>query len=424
MSERPAYDKWYYCYLPIGIANGATSLLIVLFAYQLGANVGQIGLIAAASSLSSVPAYMIWGSLSDRIKRRKPFVILGFVGMAICLILMGISDNVPDYFIANLLFGFLSSASAPVATILVIETAKKDQWAKRIAAFSQIGGIGWVAGLALGAIWLQFEMLNMPLDNAMRALFILGAALALISSIGAWKWIKEPRKKIIAKPIALEEHLYVTIERLKYIPLRMLHFFEPRTYLAHSHKFNRPLLLYLGCIFLLFAGFTAFYAFFPIFLADEIGLRSSEIFVIYIAAQLTSVVFYTRVAKIVTEKGSKKTQILGAGARSILFPSFLILALFQLPIAATFLIIAVLHAIVGLCWALINVSGSMIVSNLSPENLRGNAFGAYNAVQGFGAIAGPIAGGMVAQFFGYSAGFFCASGFIICGIIILIRLRV
>lgn len=198
MGQSAASDKWYYCYLPNGIANGATSLLIPLFAKELGASVGQVGIIAAASSLASIPAFMLWGHLSDRMKKRKPFVVLGFLGMALTLFLMGISAGVNDYYLSNLLFGFLVAASAPVATVLMIETAAKDQWAKRIAVFSQIGGIGWVSGLAVGMIWLQIDFHGLTLGEEMRALFIIGAALALLSAVVAWRWIKEPVEKLRA----------------------------------------------------------------------------------------------------------------------------------------------------------------------------------------------------------------------------------
>jgi len=423
MSKFAASDKWYFSFLPAGIANGSTSLLIALFAKELGANVGQVGLIAAASSLASVPAYMLWGNLSDRMKRRKIFVMAGFLGMAVCLFLMGISSDIPNYFIANLLFGFLSAASAPVATVLVIEMAAQENWAKRIALFSQVGGTGWVAGLALGAIWLQFGFFNTTLNEDMRILFMMGTGLSLLSVLLAWKWIQEPENKISDRPLHPPEHHFITVERLKYIPQRMVHVFYLRAYIRHPHKFNRTLHAYLLCIFLLFAGFTAFYAFFPIFLIEEVGLPSSHIFLVYIASQFTSVISYTKVGRWVIQKGSKKTQLLGSVARAILFPSFLAVALLDLPIIATLAIIIVLHAMVGLCWALINVSGSMIVSNLAPENVRGHAFGAYNAMQGFGSIGGPVIGGLVCQFFGYPAGFLCASGFVLAGIVVLLRLK-
>jgi len=424
MSRSAASDNWYYCYLPNGIANGATSLLIPLFAKNIGANVGQVGLIAAVASLASIPAFVLWGHLSDRMKRRKPFILLGFLGMALTLMLMAMCSTVGDFYLVNMLFGFLVAASAPVATVLMIETVSKDQWAKRIAAFSKIGGIGWVSGLVLGAIWLQMDLDNLTLGDEMKALFVIGALLALVSGIVAWKLIKEPADKIVKRPDHLHEHHFITVERLRYIPMRMLHVLKIKGRAKEGHAFSKSLYIYLICIFLLFSGFTAFYAFFPIFLVDEMGMQSSAIFLVYIASQATSVAFYTKVSGWVKEKGSKKTQLIASGARTVLFPSFLAVAIFNIDPVIALAMILVLHSLVGLCWAMINVSGSMIVSNLASSEIQGEAFGAYNAVQGFGSIAGPIAGGLICQFMGYTAGFLSASLFILLGIIVLIRLRV
>jgi len=424
VSKGAASDKWYYCYLPNGIAGGATSLLIPLFAKELGASVGQVGIIAAASSLSSIPAFMLWGHLSDRLKRRKPFVLLGFLGMALCLFLMGVSGGVQDYYLSNLLFGFLVAASAPVATALVIETAARDQWARRIAAFSQVGGIGWVAGLTLGAVWLGIDFYGMAIGSEMRALFIIGAALAVLSAIVAWRWIEEPAEKLTDRPTYPPEHHFITVEKLKYLPLRMLHRFEFWKRRKEGHRYGKSLSIYLFCIFLLFAGFTAFYAFFPIFLADEVGLPSMEIFIVYIASQATSVAFYTRVGKWVQERGSKRMQIVGSGVRTVLFPTFLVVVFFHLDPVVALVVMTVLHSVIGLCWALINVSGSMIVSSLAMPGMQAEAFGAYNAVQGFGSIAGPLAGGLTCEYFGYPAGFIVTSLFILLGILILVKLKV
>jgi MFS family permease len=77
------------------------------------------------------------------------------------------------------------------------------------------------------------------------------------------------------------------------------------------------------------------------------------------------------------------------------------------------------HGLVGLCWAAINVAGSTIVSELAPVGDRSGVLGAFNAVQGFGAILGPLTGGLVAHVFGFAAGIFAASAFIVVGALLL-----
>src|SRR5881628_2182572 len=182
-------QKWFYAYLPNGLAGGATSPLIPLFTRVLGGSVADVGAVAAASSIASVPAFIGWGNWSDRLHRRS------------ALLLMGLSRDVPDFYLANLLAGVLGAASAPVGTVLILETTKREGWAARIAVFSRIGGIGWITGLLLGVVWLEVAPLGE--GGEMRALFVIGSALALLSGLLAWRWIGEPREKIERKRVDL-----------------------------------------------------------------------------------------------------------------------------------------------------------------------------------------------------------------------------
>ena len=102
MTERKA-DRWYYSFLPFNVAGGSTSPLIPLFVTEgLAGNVAQVGIISAISSLASVPANIIWGNLSDTLKKRKIFVLIGFIGLAIPLLLMGLSTDIQTYYLTSI----------------------------------------------------------------------------------------------------------------------------------------------------------------------------------------------------------------------------------------------------------------------------------------------------------------------------------
>src|SRR2546428_6041491 len=194
-------QKWFYAYLPNGMAGGATSPLIPLFTRILGGSVADVGAVAAASSIASVPAFIGWGNLSDRLHRRKAFVLVGFLGTAVSLLVMGMSRNVPDFYLANLLAGVLGAASAPVGTVPILETTQREGWASRIAVFSRIGGIGWITGLVLGVAWLEVAPLGE--SGEMRSLFVIGAALALLSGVLAWRWIGDPAETMERRKLDL-----------------------------------------------------------------------------------------------------------------------------------------------------------------------------------------------------------------------------
>ncbi|HEY5605992.1 MAG TPA: MFS transporter, partial [Thermoplasmata archaeon] len=409
-------DRWFYAYLPNGMAGGATSPLIPLFTRILGGSVADVGAVAAASSLASVPAFMGWGTLSDRLRRRKVFLLIGFLGLAVSLFAMGLSRSVADFYLANLLVGVLGAASAPVGTVIILETTKEKDWAARIAVFSRIGGIGWVTGLVLGAVWL----VALPLSeaSAMRGLFFVGAALAFLSAALAWRWLDEPEEKVERRHITFVDQHW-RVERLRYLPMRLLHLLDFRNHIGGSLRHSPVLYRYLATVFLLFCGFTAFYAIFPVYLRDKAGLSTLHVFLVYIAGQVVSAFAYGRVGRWVQAHGGRRVQAYASAGRAMLFPMFLLLPLLPGGVVVALGVAMLIHALVGLCWAAINVGGSTVVSGLARPDERSGVLGAYNAVQGFGAILGPIAGGTLAHLFGFASGFFAASAFIVTALAML-----
>jgi len=421
--DRTDGSHWFYSYLPQGVAGGATSTLIPLFAYALGGSLLTVGIIAAATSLASVPAFILWGSLSDRTARRKVFLLIGFLGSGIALFAMALCGTMSQFYLANLLAGFWGAASGPAGTVLLMETSKRAEWPSRLALVSRIGAIGWVAGLGLGIAWLVIGpgLLSAELSS-MRALFVIGAALGLLSGLLVQIWTREPAVRVDRRDVHLAD-VHARIERGRYLPIRIIHFINPLDW-RRKVRLPHALRMYLVCVFLMFGGFTAFYGFFPIFLKQSYGLGSPEIFAVYIASQATSIAVYPRVGRWVSARGDRSTQLYAAVGRSMLFPSFLLVGIAALPYGARLGAAIALHAGVGLCWALINVAGSTLVSRLAPENGRAEAFGTYNAVQGFGSILGPLLGGFAAQYLGYAMAFGTSVGLILAGCAILAATRV
>jgi len=205
--------------------------------------------------------------------------------------------------------------------------------------------------------------------------------------------------------------------------MRVLHLLDIREHLGRSRKYSAALYRYLATVFLLFSGFTAFYAIFPVYLRDVAGLSTAQIFAVFIASQAASAIAYGRVGGWIRARGGRRVQLVASAGRAILFPAFLALPLFPWGAVGTFVLILVFHGLVGLCWAAINVAGSTIVSELAPSGERSGVMGAFNAVQGFGAILGPLTGGFVAHLFGFSAGIFASTVFVVAGILLLAASR-
>jgi MFS family permease len=62
---------------------------LAVYAYQqLGANLVQVGLLSALPMLASSVTQPYWGRLSDRIRKRKLFIVLGETIAGIAYLLM------------------------------------------------------------------------------------------------------------------------------------------------------------------------------------------------------------------------------------------------------------------------------------------------------------------------------------------------
>ncbi len=424
MTDRKT-DRWYYSFLPFNVAGGSTSPLIPLFLSEgLGGNVAQVGIISAISSMASVPANIIWGNLSDTLKRRKVFVLIGFIGLAIPLLLMGLSMDIGTYYLANFILGGISAAAAPVGTVLVLESFDRKEWGKRLGDFSRVGGIGWLLGLTIGTIWLN--MMNGDGSiMAMRTLFIAAAFLALLSVVLAWKWVKEPKAKIERKDLANEVKIpLISFERGRYTPTRVLHVIKISAKNLNPRNFPGNLKTYYVVMFLAFTGFLTFYVGLPIFLSQQLHLSLSEVFIVYVASSTVSAITYSQAGKWSSRIGCKRLQQISFGGRIILFPSMFLVTGLNLDLVSLILVLCVMHGLIGFCWANLSVAANVLVSNMSYCDFRTESLGMYCSIQGIASVVGSLLGGFLANYFGYLDTFLVASAFVIVAFVLLTLLNV
>ncbi|MDD1743020.1 MAG: MFS transporter [Methanomassiliicoccales archaeon] len=390
----------------------------------LGGNVAQVGIISAISSMASVPANIIWGNLSDTLKQRKVFVLIGFIGLAIPLLLMGLATDITTYYLANFILGGISAAAAPVGTVLVLESFDKKEWGKRLGDFSRVGGIGWLLGLTIGTIWLNF-MVGDGAITAMRMLFIGASLLALLSVVLAWKWVKEPKAKIERKDLAnVIKVPFISFERGRYTPTRVLHVIKISAKNLNPRNFPRNLKIYFVVMFLAFTGFLTFYVGLPIFLSQQLHLSLSEVFIVYVASSTVSAITYSQAGKWSSRIGSKRLQQISFAGRIILFPSMFLVTLLDLDLISLILVLCVMHGLIGFCWANLSVAGNVLVSNMSYCDFRTESLGMYCSIQGIASVAGSLLGGFLANYFGYLDTFLVASGFVIIAFVLLTLLNV
>ncbi len=390
----------------------------------------QVGLITAATSMASIPAFIVWGNLSDHLHRRKLFIIEGFAGLAVSMGMMWLSVDFAMFLLANFLLGLLYAASAPAGTALLIEQTSREQWAEYLGRFSKMDGAGYLIGLTAGAAWFTFFAST---AESMRMFFVLATAFAVSSAVVALLLVNDSRSRkgsAHLRPHSSHWNEAAGIplhfsERAKYIPSRIgavIRLAGPSA--SERKEIGRNLWTYY-CVTALFStGFTAFYVVFPNYLSTNLGTRfgigESFIFLIYIGSSLTSTLTYGKVSAMARRNGEGRLQAAAASARVMIIPTFFLAAVSLRTSGEVLAAMLLLNALMGFCWAIISVTGQSMVASMAGPHVRGEAIGIYNSATGAGAIAGAMIGGVVSQFAGYFNDFIVSSALVASGVLLLL----
>jgi len=397
--------RWYWAFVLANAAMGAASPLLPLYAYFLGATAGGVGTLTAVGSVMSVVGSLMWGRVLDSTPRRRLFVSLGFLGVALAYLVLPLITSLPQLFLVNGWAAFSWMAGASVSFLLVLSRFSRDQWEKEIARFNVYCGVGWTLGLVVGAGWTSLVVRWLGEGWALQSLGLIVAALSLSAIVVALREIREPqagsqaaslRDVVVSMGNFLYErfrtgpiHLYEAIR-----PSQLVRFMQGRT------AFGPDLVLVYYSALLAFIGFAMVFAPFPVFVRQALGWPSALVFALSVAHHGVSVVAFGWARRAVARWGHRPAAALALLGRAGIFVGFALAT----PVTARW-ILPVLWGVAGATWAFFQLSVTAIVSRLSPHGLHGQALGTYNAVAGLGHVLGALAGGFVADFIGFRAAF-------------------
>jgi MFS family permease len=153
------------------------NLLVALFgSRELGLSPTLISAVVIASGLASVPAFLVGGRLSDRFGRRSVGVGLSLVTAVLAALTFGGSR--PAYWVGNLGWSFLASASVPVFGAWFGELFPTRARATSESVSSVAAALGGAAGFQV--VGLLQPRLGLGLSLALPAVAALVAACLLL----------------------------------------------------------------------------------------------------------------------------------------------------------------------------------------------------------------------------------------------------
>ncbi len=346
------------------------------FTSVLKAGAASLGLVEGIADGASNIIKIYSGQLSDRIKRRRIFIFIGY-GMSVAIR--------PFYMI-------MGSVAGVLGLRVVDRIGKGVREAPRdviISVSSQAGEMGRsfgyhramdTAGGILGPLAAYLILSRWP--GGFNTIFIAAFFIGLI----AFATIFFVKDVVIARDGA------------------GVRIFSLKTFRSFSPRFK----WYLVAIFIFSIGSLP--SALLLLQTTNIGLTIASIPLYYMVYSISFTLFSYAAGKLSDKIGTSRVLAFGY---AILALSYLALITSSTPLTLGFS-----FAIMGLFSACTDSTQRAFVAKTTPEYERGTAYGMYNAIVGFGVMISGIVGGYLWQAFGPTSALFAAEAVVIIGLVV------
>ncbi len=410
MTPSQGKDRWFLSYFPMNTSAGISSPLAPLFITEvLAGGIIDYSVYVIASSIATILGLLVWGGLSDRMGKRRIFVLIGFISLAVTSVLFAISFSTAYFITISFLSGFFGSAATPVSSILIMELTERKDWSMKISKFSMYNSYGNIAGVVFASVFSGI----FPNVFLLRYLYLFSFAFYVVSAVMGYMYIPESTRKINRDEVPIRA--FRVIDRVRYLPSLIIHFN------FHFRELASDLKYILAGFLIMMTGFQLFMVAFPILLRS-LQISSSVFFIIYLGNYIFGAITFGFSGQTCLKYGNRRVATTAIIARIFIFPSTIgLVALFLTHRPLLFVGLLLIYSVLGALWSFISVGTGTMVSNLSKPEERGRVSGTYNAVQSFGAVIGSALTGVIVTGIGYSPDFLIASAVVAVGLLIFLR---
>ena len=410
---------WYLAYIFSNMSAGLLTPMIPLFiSLYFRQNVVFVGIASSLSSLSSVVALILWGNISDNVKKRKIFILIGFMGSFLSLFFIMFTTNILDYIGILVVYQFFAMASVPVSTLLVIENEIESQWSKTVAVFSAISTVGTVVGLSLG---LVIVVRNPSSIEILKDIYLISAFIYLVAFILAYFLLKESSTKIRRSRIP-NIFSVRSFERTRYAPSYVVHIvrlFGKKK----GAKTSRSLMLYIILCGLLMVGFQTFFTPYPVFLIDKYNATEDIVYTMYLLNSAFSVVSFNLSGNYIKKRSLQKAIYIPLAVRMVVFAATSIIPFLGLYSFGYMILIILIYGAMGFVWSYISITQITSVTTMADMETRGRAIGYYNSILGVGQIIGAFISGYIVIYLGFGGDFMIAAFIVAIGYIGSLKIK-
>ena len=317
----------------------------------LGASLTVIGLIEGSAETAASLLKVFSGHWSDRIKRRKPFVLAGYGLSSFSKPLFAFASTWQDVFGIRIVERVGKGIRSAPRDAIIAESCADDVRGKAYGIHRAMDGLGSILGAVLALLLL--------ISLGYRNVFLLAGVPSLIAVL-LIIFVKEEKKKAIIPPPDTKKSIRVSFKALT------------------------PQLQYFTIVATVFAFGNFGYAFLMLRTLD-IGLSDHIAMLLYITFYIIYTIF-TIPAGMISDKIGRKP-VIGIG-----YALFGLTSLGLVFVSNLFQIIW-LFMLYGVFYAMIDGVQRAFVVDLSPPDLKATALGTFHTATGLAALpAGVITG--------------------------------
>ena len=360
--------------------SGMLPLFIVT---ELGASRAMLGAIEGSAELVSYGFRLVSGSLSDKLRRRKIFILVGYGLSTISKPFYSISFNWVDVLIVRITDRIGKGIRTAPRDALIADSVVETSSGKAFGLHRTLDQTGAIAGPIAGYVLLQFVEI--------RDIFVLSLIPGAIALIILIFFVRE----VITKA--------ATSEFRKNFLLLL--------------RENRPfivLLIITGAF-----GLGAYNYSFVLLKSSELGVMVNSIPLVYATINISHTVIGIPSGIIADRIGKETVLLLGYGV--LLISSFLMI-LFQGNLIYAF----ILASVYGLYIGITETVQRAIIPKFVDSNIRGTAYGLYSHIIGSSFFIGNIVFGYLWDTYSLTVAISFSSVFVvsaILGMIVFIKTR-
>jgi len=360
----------------------------------------QIGIMTSAFMFTRFLLAPAYGDLSDSVGR-KPIILVGMSMYAVLMVGFGLAFDFPTLLILRAMQGVASSAVWPVGEALIVDTTPDKKTVGRNLGFYMMS---MQAGMALGPFigftfyFIFNDLASLPELLSYKLTFACVGVLGILATLIVAMLVTDPSVKHEDKSIrALYFYsLDAMLNRTGDSPRFLIKTFRTN----EEYRTTSVYAIYLVALINGF-GFAMIFPLISLFLYDYYELGPGSVVLLIGLAGIPALTGGPIGGYISDRIGRKYTVCTSGLMAGLLFLS--------LGVRMALVPLAILFAIHRFLFGVMQPAFRALQSDLIPEKVRGKEFGVVQAIFNFGAVLGPIVGGLLYDVF-FMANFHLGSG--------------